>query len=264
MLSQIDAAMMRARTREEVSMPAGQSPITQDPNVVQDGRTTRQRRLRPVVMVNTGEGKGKTTAAMGTALRAWNHGWDVGVFQFVKSGRWHVGEQDALQALGRTALAWALGSLFGPAAAQGPVLQRWPGGAYPFTLGVASGEPLPGSVVLWTRLLPNPRELQPALPPQPIEVRWELARDERFRDIVAHYVREHDVPVAQLHPEHRVRKGLDDRSLDLDDSVLLSHVPPSVLSRSSSPRRRRRRAAAVAVAQAHRGRVPVARVVNAV
>lgn len=81
-------------------MPAGQSPITQDPNVVQDGRTTRQRRLRPVVMVNTGEGKGKTTAAMGTALRAWNHGWDVGVFQFVKSGRWHVGEQDALQALG--------------------------------------------------------------------------------------------------------------------------------------------------------------------
>ena len=68
MLSQIDAAMMRARTREEVSMPAGQSPITQDPNVVQDGRTTRQRRLRPVVMVNTGEGKGKTTAAMGTAV----------------------------------------------------------------------------------------------------------------------------------------------------------------------------------------------------
>lgn len=48
-------------------------------------------------------------------------------------------------------------------------------------------------------------------------------------------VREHHVPVAQLHPEHCVRKGLDDRSLDLDDAVLLSHVPPSVLSRSSGP-----------------------------
>jgi alkaline phosphatase D len=88
--------------------------------------------------------------------------------------------REALQVLGRSALAWALGSLFGPVAAAAPVLRRWPGGAYPFTLGVASGEPAPGSVVLWTRLLPNPRELVPALPPQPIEVHWELAEDARF------------------------------------------------------------------------------------
>ncbi len=66
-----------------------------------DGLSTRQRRLRPVLVVNTGEGKGKTTAAMGTALRAWHQGWRVGVFQFVKSGRWHVGEEDALRALGQ-------------------------------------------------------------------------------------------------------------------------------------------------------------------
>lgn len=66
-----------------------------------DGLSTRERRLRPVLIVNTGEGKGKTTAAMGTALRAWHQGWSVGVYQFVKSGRWHVGEQDALQTLGR-------------------------------------------------------------------------------------------------------------------------------------------------------------------
>ena len=77
-------------------MPHARSGATPD-----DGLSTRQRRLRPVLAVNTGEGKGKTTAAMGTALRAWNQGWKVGVFQFVKSGRWHVGEQDALQALGK-------------------------------------------------------------------------------------------------------------------------------------------------------------------
>ena len=65
----------------------------------EDGLSTRERRLRPVLIVNTGDGKGKTTAAMGTALRAWHQGWSVGVYQFVKSGRWHVGEQDALLAL---------------------------------------------------------------------------------------------------------------------------------------------------------------------
>ncbi|MDN6556428.1 MAG: cob(I)yrinic acid a,c-diamide adenosyltransferase [Acidipropionibacterium acidipropionici] len=67
----------------------------------EDGLSTRERRLRPVLIVNTGDGKGKTTAAMGTALRAWHQGWSVGVYQFVKSGRWHVGEQDALLALGQ-------------------------------------------------------------------------------------------------------------------------------------------------------------------
>ncbi len=71
---------------------------TADPG---DGLSTRQRRLRPVLAVHTGDGKGKTTAAMGTALRAWHQGWSIGVFQFIKSGRWHPGEQAALEALGR-------------------------------------------------------------------------------------------------------------------------------------------------------------------
>ncbi|AZZ38467.1 cob(I)yrinic acid a,c-diamide adenosyltransferase [Acidipropionibacterium jensenii] len=77
-------------------MPRAHTDVDPD-----DGLSTRQRRLRPVLAVNTGDGKGKTTAAMGTALRAWHQGWSVGVFQFIKSGRWHVGEQDALEALGR-------------------------------------------------------------------------------------------------------------------------------------------------------------------
>jgi cob(I)alamin adenosyltransferase len=70
--------------------------------VPDDGLTTRQRRNRPLVIVHTGPGKGKSTAAFGLALRAWNQGWPVGVFQFVKSAKWRVGEEHALRVLGET------------------------------------------------------------------------------------------------------------------------------------------------------------------
>lgn len=52
-----------------------------------------------------------------------------------------------------------------------------------FSLGVASGEPLPDSVVLWTRLAPLPLE-GGGMPPAPVTVRWELAEDEGMRRIV--------------------------------------------------------------------------------
>jgi cob(I)alamin adenosyltransferase len=65
-----------------------------------DALTPRQRRLRPALIVNTGHGKGKTTAAMGLALRGWHQGWSVGVFQFIKSGKWVTGERVALETLG--------------------------------------------------------------------------------------------------------------------------------------------------------------------
>ena len=72
------------------------------PDQVQvDGLTTRQRRSRPLLVVHTGDGKGKSTAAFGLALRAWNQGWSIGVFQFVKSAKWRIGEQAALEALGQ-------------------------------------------------------------------------------------------------------------------------------------------------------------------
>ena len=77
-------------------MPQGQ-PVA----VPADGLTTRQRRNRPLVVVHTGPMKGKSTAAFGLALRGWNQGWDIGVFQFVKSAKWKVGEEAALRALGR-------------------------------------------------------------------------------------------------------------------------------------------------------------------
>lgn len=69
-------------------------------NVPNDGLTTRQRRNTPVLAVHTGDGKGKSTAAFGMAMRAWNAGLSVGVFQFVKSAKWRVGEESAMLALG--------------------------------------------------------------------------------------------------------------------------------------------------------------------
>ena len=77
-------------------MPQGQ--VT---SVPVDGLTTRQRRNRPLLVVHTGEMKGKSTAAFGLALRGWNQGWSIGVFQFVKSAKWKVGEEAAFRALGR-------------------------------------------------------------------------------------------------------------------------------------------------------------------
>ncbi len=62
--------------------------------------TSRTRRDRPLLIVHTGHGKGKSTAAFGIMLRAWARGYRVGVYQFVKSGRWKVGEHKAAQTLG--------------------------------------------------------------------------------------------------------------------------------------------------------------------
>jgi cob(I)alamin adenosyltransferase len=52
-----------------------------------------------LIIVNTGPGKGKTTAAMGTALRAVGQGMRVLMLQFIK-GSWHYGELDAVKAFG--------------------------------------------------------------------------------------------------------------------------------------------------------------------
>ena len=68
--------------------------------VPDDGLTTRARRNTPVLAVHTGAGKGKSTAAFGMALRAWNAGLNVAVFQFVKSAKWKVGEEAAFTQLG--------------------------------------------------------------------------------------------------------------------------------------------------------------------
>ena len=76
-------------------MPGGKVAVVPD-----DGLTMRERRTRPLLVVHTGDGKGKSTAAFGLALRAWSAGWPIGVFQFTKSPKWRVGEEGALKALG--------------------------------------------------------------------------------------------------------------------------------------------------------------------
>ncbi len=76
-------------------MPQGK--VTEVPD---DGLTSRERRALPLLVVHTGDGKGKSTAAFGMALRAWTAGWPIGVFQFTKSPKWKSGEEAALKSLG--------------------------------------------------------------------------------------------------------------------------------------------------------------------
>src|SRR4028119_2141451 len=90
------AAVSAHGRRRRAHMPQGRVESVPD-----DGLTTRQRRTRPLLVVHTGEMKGKSTAAFGLALRGWAQGWSIGVFQVVKSAKWKVGEEAAFRALGR-------------------------------------------------------------------------------------------------------------------------------------------------------------------
>lgn len=67
-------------------------------------------RASSLLLVNTGDGKGKSTAAFGTAIRAVARGWKVAVIQFLKSGDWSVGEEKVGRQLGID--WWALGDGF--------------------------------------------------------------------------------------------------------------------------------------------------------
>jgi alkaline phosphatase D len=77
--------------------------------------------------------------------------------------------------------------------------------AYPFALGVASGDPTPKGVVLWTRLVTDPLAVGGGLPAAPFEVRYELARDAEFR----HVVRQ-GTDLALPEEAHSVRVELDE------------------------------------------------------
>ncbi len=63
---------------------------------VQDAEVAAKTREKGLLIVNTGPGKGKSTAAFGLMLRALGHGWKVGVVQFIK-GSWETGERRAME-----------------------------------------------------------------------------------------------------------------------------------------------------------------------
>mgnify|MGYP005814150081 CR=1 FL=1 len=50
-------------------------------------------RVESIVLLNTGHGKGKSSAAFGVMSRGWARGWNVGVVQFIKGGKWKTGER---------------------------------------------------------------------------------------------------------------------------------------------------------------------------
>jgi alkaline phosphatase D len=81
-------------------------------------------------------------------------------------------------------VAWVLGAGAIARSADARRLQGPPYfGSYPFSMGVASGDPLPTGIVLWTRLAPRPLE-GGGMPMVTMPVQWELARDATFRTIV--------------------------------------------------------------------------------
>ena len=85
-------------------MTTADSPPTEDP------RPGGMRTAKSLVVVNTGDGKGKSSAAFGTVIRARARDWPVAVVQFLKSDDWVTGEQLMAEPLGVD--FWSLGEGF--------------------------------------------------------------------------------------------------------------------------------------------------------
>src|SRR3954451_3894880 len=88
---------------------AGRSPdtVAGQPRNRTGFPTPRRRHYPPamprsdsIVLLNTGHGKGKSSAAFGVMARGWARGWTVGVVQFIKSGKWKTGERKLADHLG--------------------------------------------------------------------------------------------------------------------------------------------------------------------
>lgn len=87
----------------------------------------------------------------------------------------------------RAFLAWAGGGALTAAAAGWSPARAWGGrpvDGNPFALGVASGDPTPDGIVLWTRLAPKPLDPAGGMPARKVPFKWEIAADERFRRVV--------------------------------------------------------------------------------
>jgi alkaline phosphatase D len=91
--------------------------------------------------------------------------------------------REFLAATGAGILAIATARFAQPAAATTVGAAAEPAGT-PFTLGVASGDPRPDAVVLWTRLAPDPAAPDGGMPDRSVTVRWEVATDQDMRKVV--------------------------------------------------------------------------------
>src|SRR5262245_18897408 len=87
--------------------------------------------------------------------------------------------RDALRNLAGFALLMAGVGISGRGVCANPTFS-----AYPFSLGVASGDPSPEGCVIWTKLAPKPLERGAGMPKRPVEVTWSVAADERMGQIV--------------------------------------------------------------------------------
>jgi alkaline phosphatase D len=90
-----------------------------------------------------------------------------------------VNRRALLRGLGASAVLTTSGALFSTSICAAPIFR-----AYPFSLGVASGDPAPDGFVIWTKIAPMPLERGGGMPKQPVEVAWSVATDERMRQVV--------------------------------------------------------------------------------
>ncbi len=90
-----------------------------------------------------------------------------------------VRRRTLLKGLGASGLIFTTGGLFTSQVQASPVFS-----AYPFSLGVASGDPASNGFVIWTKIAPQPFEPNGGMPKKPVEVDWAVASDERMRQTV--------------------------------------------------------------------------------
>lgn len=74
-------------------------------------REIKEFKKKGLILVHTGDGKGKTTAAFGTALRALGRGYKVAMVQFIK-GKWKTGEAEAAKKFGKQFQIFTMGEGF--------------------------------------------------------------------------------------------------------------------------------------------------------
>jgi alkaline phosphatase D len=90
-----------------------------------------------------------------------------------------VNRRTMLAGLGASTLLAASDSVVSRQAWGNPVFS-----AYPFSMGVASGEPSPDGFVIWTKIAPHPLQRGGGMPRKPVEVEWSVASDARMRQVV--------------------------------------------------------------------------------